>query len=333
MPVVPSSFIPSLPFKNPHFNTLYRGLFSKEKTSYNRKRITTWDNDFIDVDFSVIGSDSLVILIHGLEGSSASNYMITSTNQLNLNGFDTVCMNLRGCSGSDNLLLTTYHSGKTDDVDFIINHILKHYNYENIILCGFSLGGNITLKYLGEYDTIPPQVKGGIAVSVPIDLTTSQAELSKPKNKIYMIEFLRTMKLKILQKSLNHPDFELDKKALLKATKFHHIEKLFIVPLFGFKSSEDYWKKASCKPYINKIKHKSLLINAKDDTFLSPACYPYEIAKNSDLFHLATPEYGGHIGFLSKINDKGYWLENQIINFIKNCLNIHPNKISKSSFL
>lgn len=317
MPKISTNFTPDLPFRNPHFNTIYRPLFMKDTINYHRKRVTTWDNDFIDLDFSFIGSKTLILLIHGLEGSSNSNYMITTSKELNKNGYDTVCMNLRGCSGEDNLLLGTYHSGKTDDVDFIINYLCQEYEYKNILIVGFSLGGNLTLKYLGEYDTIPEQIKGGIAISVPIDLTASQAELSKFKNKIYLTEFLRTMKLKLLKKSEIFPEFKLDKKLLFKATRFRHIEKQYTVPVFGFKSSEDYWEKASSKPYIPHIKHTTLLINSLDDSFLTKECYPYREAENSNNFYLLTPNYGGHVGFLSSFtNTHNYWLEHKIISFI-----------------
>lgn len=316
MPLLDSNFSPTLPFKNAHFNTVYRAVIAKTSANYLRKRVVTWDEDFIDLDFSIVGSKNLVLLIHGLEGSAHSNYMITTAKELNKNGYDAVCMNLRGCSGEDNLLLTTYHSGKTDDINFIVHYLLQNYNYNNLIICGFSLGGNMTLKYLGEYTNIPSEVKGGIAVSVPIDLTSSQAELSKFKNKLYMTEFCRTLKLKILEKSEKFPDFKVDKKRLFESTKFRHLEKHYTVPVFGFKSSEDYWEKASCKPYISKIKHPSLLINAKDDSFLSKECFPYKLAKNSTLFHLQTPEYGGHVGFMSSFSGANNWIETQIINFI-----------------
>lgn len=328
MPIIQSTFNPSLAFKNNHFNTVYRALFMKDEITYNRKRITTWDQDFIDLDFSTIGSNTLALLIHGLEGSSQSNYMITTAKTLNNAGFDTVCMNLRGCSGEDNLLLETYHSGKTDDVDFIINHLSTVYNYDNIVIIGFSLGGNLTLKYMGEYSSIPNQVKGAIAVSVPIDLTTSQAELCKLKNKLYMTEFLRTMKLKLLEKAEKFPDFQLDKELLFKATKFRHLEKQYTVPVFGFKNSEDYWLKASAKPYIPNIQHQTLLINALDDSFLSTECFPYLEANNFKNFYLITPKYGGHVGFAESFtNHENNWLENQILGFMQNQLSLKVQTI------
>lgn len=323
MPILSCNFNPALPFKSAHFNTMYRPLFMKDTIKYQRKRITTWDSDFIDLDFSTIGSETLVLLIHGLEGSSQSNYMITTSNYLNNTGFDTVCMNLRSCSGEDNALLETYHSGKTDDVDFIVRHLTTNYKHKNIVIVGFSLGGNLTLKYLGEYINIPLKVKGGVAISVPIDLTTSQAELSKLKNKIYLNEFLKTLKLKILEKSEKFPEYKINKRLLFKATKFRHLEKQYTVPVFGFKSSDDYWLKASSKPYIPKIKVPTLLINSLDDSFLSKECYPFKEAQNSDNFYLLTPNYGGHVGFTSSFNNnENKWIEKKITEFIQENIGI-----------
>ena len=323
MPIISDIFSPSLPFKNGHFNTIYRPLFMKNTIVYDRTRVTTWDADFIDLDFSFVGSKSLVLLIHGLEGSSQSNYMITTSNYLNKKGFDTVCMNLRGCSGEDNLLLGTYHSGKTDDVDFIIKYLNKNYSYDEIILVGFSLGGNLTLKYLGEFSDIPSEVKGGVAVSVPVDLTSSQAELNKLKNKIYLNEFLKTMKLKLLKKAEKFPDFKLNKELLFKASKFRHLEKQYTVPVFGFESPEDYWQKASSKPFIPEIKVPTLLINALNDSFLSKECFPTKEAKNMKNFYLLTPNYGGHVGFISSFtNTENDWLEKRITQFIEETIGI-----------
>lgn len=317
MPILTSTFNPSFPFKNAHFNTIYRPLFMKNNIDYERERVKTWDADFIDLDFSRVGSKNAVLLIHGLEGSAQSNYMVTTSLQLNQAGFDTCCMNLRGCSGEDNLILGTYHSGKTDDVDFIIQHLYKNHTYDKIVIVGFSLGGNLTLKYLGEYSNIPDFVKGAVAVSVPVDLTSSQAELSKLKNKLYLNEFLKTMKEKLIRKAEKFPDFVLDRELLAKATRFKHIEKQYTVPVFGFKSSEDYWEKASSRPFIPYIKHPTLLINSLDDSFLSDACYPRQEAARQDNFYLLTPNYGGHVGFLSSFSQHNNdWLESRILKFI-----------------
>lgn len=320
MPLIKSNFIPkSLPFKNGHFNTMYRPLFMKSNVSYTRKRITTWDNDFIDLDFSLVGSDTLVLLIHGLEGSSDSKYITGTIKELNNVGLDAVCFNLRGCSGEDNLILPTYHSGKTEDVDFVVNHLLDVCDFNNLIIVGFSLGGNLTLKYMGEFaNNLSSKIKGAIATSVPIDITSAEKEMDKLKNKFYMEIFFKTMKNKVLEKSHKFPSYKLDKDKLFKATKFKHLEHLYTVPVFGFDNPEDYWKKASSKPYLSKINKPTLLINAKDDSFLSKECFPIEEAINSNQFFFLQTDFGGHVGFMSSfIASENKWLENQIIKFIK----------------
>tara|TARA_B110000503_G_scaffold66643_1_gene104597 strand:+ start:8022 stop:8915 length:894 start_codon:yes stop_codon:yes gene_type:complete len=296
----------------------------KDACTYKRKRITTWDQDFIDLDFSIVGTKTIALLIHGLEGSSSSTYMIATSNHLNEAGIDSVCFNLRSCSGEDNLQLSTYHSGKTEDVDFVVHYLLENYEYENIIMVGFSLGGNLTLKYLGEYQqTLSPKIKGAIAVSVPVDITTAEKEMDKLKNKLYVEIFFKTLKNKILEKAFKFPEYNLDKDKLFKATKFKHLEILYTVPVFGFKSPEDYWKKASSKPYLSKIDRPTLLINAKDDTFLSPECYPIKEAMQSNYFFLETPEYGGHVGFITSFKQQeNTWLEQRIVRFIKENIEI-----------
>jgi predicted alpha/beta-fold hydrolase len=324
MPVFTSNFLPTIPFRNGHFNTMYRPLFMKDIATYSRKRITTWDHDFFDLDFSFVGSETLVLLIHGLEGSSDSKYIASNTNHLNNLGLDTVCFNLRGCSGEDNLQLSTYHSGKTEDVSFVVDHLLENYDYNNIIIVGFSLGGNLTLKYLGEQgESISSIVKGAIAVSVPVDIASAEIEMDKLKNKLYIEMFFKTMKNKILEKAHKFPEYNLDKDKLFKATKFKHLEYLYTVPVFGFESPEDYWQKASAKPYLLNIKKPTLLINAKDDTFLSRQCYPYEEAENSEFFFFEETKYGGHCGFMTSFKpNENKWLEFRIERFIKENIQI-----------
>ena len=326
MPVFTSNFSTTMPFKNGYFNTMYRELFTKNTINYKRKRITTWDHDFIDLDFSFVGSKTLALLIHGLEGSSNSTYMISTSKHLNKIGLDTVCFNLRGCSGEDNLLLGSYHSGKTEDVDFIVSHLLENYNYENIIIIGFSLGGNLTLKYLGEKSAaISPKIRGGIAFSVPIDIASAEKEMDKLKNKLYIELFFKTMKNKLLQKAHKFPEYNLDKDLLFKATKFKHLEKLYTVPVFGFKSPEDYWEKASSKPYLKTIQKPTLLVNAKDDSFLSKECFPFSEAQKSENFFFESTNYGGHVGFMNSFkSEENNWLEKRIERFIKENIELNP---------
>ncbi|WP_243456786.1 YheT family hydrolase [Polaribacter batillariae] len=191
-------------------------------------------------------------------------------------------------------------------------------------MVGFSLGGNLVLKYLGENNkNLPSEIKGGIATSVPVDIASAEIEMEKLKNKLYLEIFFKTMKNKILEKAHKFPEYQLDKDKLFKATKFKHLEYLYTVPVFGFKNPEDYWEKASSKPYLPKIDRPTLLINATDDTFLSADCYPRKEALKNNNFYLEIPKYGGHVGFMSSFNAvENTWLEKRIGKFIEENIRI-----------
>lgn len=317
MPIIASTYTPPFLFKNNHFNTVYKTFFFKDEVDYFRKRIPTPDKDFLDIDFSIVPSDTIVIALHGLEGSSNSKYILSLVNHLNQQQIACAAINFRGCSGEDNNHLYSYHSGKTDDIQTIINYILNRYTFKNIILVGYSMGGNITLKYLGETSFIPSEVKGGVAISVPCDLEGSSNALAKKENSLYMQRFLRTLKKKSLEKMLKFPSSNLNLNTIKNSLNFAEFDNAVTAPLFGFKNAQDYWAQSSSKPFLPKIKLPTLIINALDDTFLSKSCFPFDEAKNHNKLTLETPKYGGHVGFNTKIIGKDLlWSENRISAFI-----------------
>jgi predicted alpha/beta-fold hydrolase len=321
MPLIESTYNPPLFFKNSHFNTAFKTFFNNDSISYTRKRISTPDNDFLDLDFSSVNSDTLIIAMHGLEGSSQSKYILSVIHYLNTKGLDCVAINFRGCSGEENNNMYSYHSGKTDDVGLVINHILNHYNYLNIILLGYSMGGNITLKYLGETSQIPSAIKGAIAVSVPCDLEGSSNVLAQWYNRIYLKIFMKTLKVKALKKMESFPESNLNKDQILNARTFKDFDNAVTAPLFGFKNAHDYWSKCSSKRFIPGITLPTLVINAQDDSFLSKSCYPVNEAKNHKFLSLEIPKYGGHVGFNTKMNGKDtHWSEHRIFNFIEHII-------------
>jgi len=320
MPVIESNnYNPSLLLKNKHINTIYRTFFSYDSIKYQRKRISTPDNDFLDLDFSIIKSDTIAILVHGLEGSSSSPYIISAVRQLNKANIDAVAINLRGCSGEINKLLCSYHSGKTDDLALVINYISQSYSYRNIVLIGYSLGGNIVLKYLGEQGkNYPKNLRCAITISVPCDLEGSSEQLGKLSNKIYMLRFFKSLKEKALKKATMFPNFKLNKSKIKEATNFLDFDNLYTAPAHGFKDAVDYWTKSSSKQFIKFIKLPTLLITSLDDPFLSKSCIPVREANNNENFNLIITKQGGHVGFNSTIlSNDNYWLENKIISFIK----------------
>ncbi len=323
MPLIKSNYLPKFFFKNYHFNTVYKTLFYNQKIEYKRKRLSTPDDDFIAIDFSLATpqSDTVVIASHGLEGSSQSKYIIAVAKYLNAQAIDVVALNFRGCSGEDNLKAYSYHSGKTDDLRMVVTYIAHHFNYKHIVLLGYSMGGNVTLKYMGENKVIPKAVKGAIALSVPCDLEGSSVALAQKTNTVYINRFLKTLKQKALLKTDKFPECNLDREKILAAKNFTDFDNAVTAPLFGFKNAQEYWEKSSSLPFLPHIKKPTLLISAKDDSFLSESCYPYKEAQKNDFFYLETPNYGGHVGFnTSFCVKKNNWSENRIYNFIQHII-------------
>lgn len=322
MPLINSTYKPSYPFTKTHFNTVFRTFFSQIKINYNRERLELSDGDFMDLDVTSVKSDTAIIALHGLEGSSESTYILALSKVLNKTDIDVIAVNLRGCSGEYNRVLESYHSGKTEDLDAVVNHITKNYSYKNIILVGYSLGGNITLKYLGEQgENIHPKIKCAIAVSVPCDLTGSSNALLQKSNMAYMSRFLKSLKEKAIHKNKQFPDANLDIGGLLTSKNFKEFDNLFTAPVNGFKDAQDYWTNNSSKPFLNAIKIPTLMISALDDSFLSEECFPFEIAKDHKTLQLETPKNGGHVGFNSTFYGKnGHWLEKRIFQFLSDYL-------------
>jgi len=315
---------PPFIFKSKHLNTIVPALFRNVNSiKYIRYRIETNDNDFIDLDRSSVNSNTAAIVTHGLEGNSHKPYIKGIAKIMNEIGIDAIAFNLRGCSGEPNRLLSSYHSGKTDDLESIINYVKQKWEYEKIILIGFSLGGNITLKYVGEQGRgIPDFIKLAVGISVPCDLKSSAFHLSKVSNWIYLQRFLRTLKQKALQRMDNFENADIKREDIKKTKSFFEFDNLFTAPIHGFVDAEDYWAKCSCKQFLTSISIPTLIINAKDDPFLPDACYPYSEANNNPLIYFEVPEYGGHVGFMTNSHFKNHlWHEMRISSFLNEMLN------------
>lgn len=198
MPILKNSgFISPFWLPNGHLQSIYPALFRKiSGIKYKRERIITADHDFLDLDWSYARQQSdrskkLVILSHGLEGNSTRQYILGMVRLLNANGYDCLAWNFRSCSEEMNKTLRFYHSGATEDLDLVINHAFVH-GYDCIRLIGFSLGGNLTLKYLGEKGiNINPAIKRAVVFSVPMDLKACSLAIIKSENRVYMHRFLK----------------------------------------------------------------------------------------------------------------------------------------------
>ncbi|WP_421806043.1 YheT family hydrolase [Flagellimonas sp.] len=304
MPQLNSDYTPPLLFKNGHFATIYSGIIrSVNGVVQKRERITLSDGDFLDLDWSdsVTQTQKLVILLHGLEGDAQRPYITGSAKILNQNGYDTCAVNYRGCSGEPNVKYRSYHSGATEDLIEVLNHILNTKNYSEIYLKGFSLGGNLLLKYLGEGNDVPKEIKGAVAVSVPCNLHDSCKQLLSIKNIMYAIKFKGNLLDKLRQKQHMFPN-KISDNDIKSIKTLKDFDDIYTSQAHGFEDALDYYKKSSSLQFLPHIQVPSLIINAKDDSFLGPECYPIkETDRNTKLF-LEMPSYGGHVGFWGKNN-------------------------------
>ena len=304
--------------KGAHIETIIPSLIRKVKNHDTcRERIDTPDGDFLDLDWSgSAGSEKVVILSHGLEGSSDGHYIKGMAQAFNQEGWRALAWNFRGCSGEPNLKYRTYHSGATDDLQVVISHVLKQRSIKEIVLIGFSLGGNVTLKYVGEKGSkISKRIKKAVAFSVPCDLRGCSIELAKPENRIYMWNFMKDLTAKAISKKELFPE-KID-VARYKAMKtFLEFDNAYTAPAHGFKDAEDYWARCSSRQFLPRIRIPTLLVNARNDPFLADTCYPEEEAHQSKYFYLETPERGGHVGFFHAGAAGRYWSELRALDFV-----------------
>ncbi|MGM0931904.1 MAG: YheT family hydrolase [Bacteroidota bacterium] len=319
MPLIKSTYTAPRIFRNAHFSTIYASSLRKVAFSTTqRDRIELEDRDFLDLDrsFSSEGkSEKLVILLHGLAGNAQRPYMKAMARIFSKNGWDTAAMNFRSCSGEMNRLYRSYNAGATEDLEAVINHILAENRYSEIALVGFSLGGNLMLKYLGETSEIPSEIKSAVAISTPCDLGASLEELSQTRNIIYSKRFVRNLKKELFQRHLAFPE-KISKEEIAGCKSLRDIDELYTSRAHGYKNAADYYKKCSSLQFLPNIQIPTLLINAENDSFLSATSYPVEIAKNSKDLHLEIPAHGGHVGFIQ--NKKTYYHEERALEFVQN---------------
>lgn len=309
-------YLPPWWARNGHFQSIYPSLFRKlNEDCFKRERIETPDQDFIDLDWARSENRRLVILTHGLEGHSRRPYVLGMAHEAIKQQWDVLAWNFRSCSGEPNRKINSYHSGATNDLAHVISHALK-FDYDEICLIGFSIGGNKTLLYLSKNaEHLSRKVKAAVTFSVPCDLSSSSAQLAKFRNRIYMKNFLMSLKDKLKQKQEIFPS-EIDLRGFHNIKSFEAFDGRYTAPLNGFKSAQDYWQHSSSLPHLKNIKTPTLMISALDDPFLTPECYPHEETAGNPALSLETPEFGGHVGFMSFGKQQPYWSEQRAIDFI-----------------
>jgi predicted alpha/beta-fold hydrolase len=266
---------------------------------YRRQRLELDDGDFLDLDWLTntdVPAKKLVIISHGLEGSSERHYCRGMAKYFHSRGWDALAWNCRSCSGELNRLPRFYHHGDTRDLHRVVEEAFRK-DYEHIALTGFSMGGSFSMKYAGEQGgKIDPRIKGVVGFSVPCNLGSSARELDTTAKSFYRNRFLRKLGKKILAKSLMYPD-KLSYDGYDKIRTFRAFDDRYTAALHGFKDAEDFYNKSSCDQYLDEIRIPALVVNAANDPFLPEECFPKDIARDHKFFNLEMPARGGHVGF------------------------------------
>jgi predicted alpha/beta-fold hydrolase len=257
-----------------------------------------------------------LVMWHGMEGSTASAYMVSTADKAFRAGFNVVRVNVRNCGGTEHLSPTLYHGGLTHDARSVIEELIETDHLPRLFVAGFSLGGNMILKLAGEYGNDPPkEVLGICAVSPSVDLRASTLHMNLRRNWIYQQDFLRRLKNRIRRKKKLFPDLY-DISGIGNIHSIEEFDDRFVAPAFGFVDARDYYAKASSLPLIKHIRIPTLIIHAEDDPFipfaplqdLSVAANPYVL--------LVAPERGGHVAFLSdNAGEDRFWAENRLVEF------------------
>jgi predicted alpha/beta-fold hydrolase len=288
-----------------NLQTIWPALFARSHRGplplYRRERWNTPDGDFIDVDFidtpaDGAGTRPLLVLFHGLEGSSASHYARAFATWARENGWRYAVPHFRGCSGELNLAPRAYHSGDYEEIDWVLGRVRARHRGP-IVAVGVSLGGNALLRWAEEAGESAAQtVRAICAISSPIDLAAGGHAIGRGFNRqVYTRMFLRTMVPKALRKLAQHPGL-FDGRKLQSARDLYEFDNIFTAPLHGFRNTDDYWTRGSAKPHLNRIRIPALVLNARNDPFVPAASLPHQNEVGA-FVTLWQPEHGGHVGF------------------------------------
>jgi hypothetical protein len=313
-------FKPAWWLPNPHLQTMWPVLLRRniKNIELERERVELPDGDFIDMDWvGRSGIGPLVLILHGFEGSIESHYAKGMLQKIVQNGWRGVFMHFRGCSGEPNRLPRNYHSGETSDVAYIVNLLRERDNNPKIAVIGYSLGGNVLLKWLGETGNQNP-LKAAIAISVPFELHKASQRIQHGFSRCYQWYFLKCLRERLTIKYQYVPNAPLKPSQLGSVRTIMEFDNQFTAPLHGFANVDEYYTKASSRQYLRGIQVPTLILHAKDDPFMSEDVIP-EKHELSPHVNFELTEAGGHVGFVTGKYPwrPEYWLEHRVPEFLK----------------
>lgn len=320
-PAPAAGFTPAWWLPGPHCQTVgARWTRRRAGVRLTRERITLPDGDFLDLDWpeAAPGADpsrALVIVLHGLEGSARSGYALETYRQLARHGLAAVGLNFRSCSGELNRGRRLYHSGETGDLRHVLALLRRRYPAARIGAVGFSVGGNVLLKHLGE-EGQGAAVEAAAAVSVPYDLAESAGFTERGVARLYVRRLLRSLRAKVRARRADLEAF-IDARRALAARTFREFDDAATAPLHGFRDADDYYARASSAGFLGAIGVATLLIHATDDPFLPPSVIPRDAVAANPSLRAAFVECGGHVGFVSGPPWRPrYWAESRAAAFL-----------------
>lgn len=299
-----------------HYQTIAPNVLRSVNIAYRRERIDTPDGDFLDLDWlDHPESRNLVVLTHGLEGDSRRVYVASAAKYFHRYGWHALAWNCRSCSGEMNRTARLYSHGQVEDLELTINHALATGKYDRVVLVGYSMGGNLTLKYFGtQGEDRPGQVTHGVAFSAPVFIEHSADSLDRFENIVYRVKFKRAITAKLRLKEAQYPG-RFDFADLKKIRCWRDYDDYFSRRTDGYDNLADYYHYLSSGNFVAGTTAPVLIVNAKNDPIVPPACSPRELAETHPLITLEEPDWGGHVGFALKGKEYN-WMDERALAFV-----------------
>ncbi len=308
----------------PHLPTIWASLCRRPPPlAVTFEHLDLPDGDFLELAWAGPADAPVVIVLHGLEGSHGSSYARALLAGLDAAGLRGVVLQFRGCSGRPNRLDRSYHSGDTGDLDYLVGLIERRSGRPPCAVVGYSLGGNVTLKWLGERGAAAP-VSTAVAISVPFDLGACADYLDQGFSRLYQRRLVGSMRRKFASKFASRPA-PIDPGALHRLRSFRAFDDAITAPLHGFRDAVDYYERASCRPFLRRIAVPTLIVHADDDPFVPPSAIP-QAAELAPPVTLELTRGGGHVAFLSgRVPWRSqYWCEARIVSHLLETITTRP---------
>ena len=284
------------PFLRSHYQTIVPNVFQRRPVTYRRERLELDDGDFLDLDWKDHVERRLVVLSHGLEGDSRRAYVASAANYFHDRGWNVLAWNCRSCSGEMNRTPKLYSHGQSEDLGYVVEHAVRSRRFARVELIGYSMGGNLTLKYLGTAGAdVPEQVTHGVAFSAPCHIQHSADSLDRRGNYVYRRKFMKSLYAKISAKERQFPG-RVDVRKIKDVRVWRDFDRWFSAPIGGYDDLAEYYAYLSSANFVAGTRVPVLICNAKNDPIVPPACTPRELAGHP-MIHIAEPGWGGHVGF------------------------------------